>query len=218
MVRQHFDNSLNELQTSLIELSQLVERSISNATASLLSHDPNLIERVESDDDQIDDLTDFIEQSALNLIRTQQPVASDLRILMSIIHISVELERIGDYAEGLAHISSYIGPSPTIGVNSIITQMSELSSTMMKHSILALVNRDVALAQSVIESDSELDVLYKQNFKVLLEGMLNDSNAIEHGTYLTWAFHDFERIGDRAENIAERVVYLVTGNNRDSLT
>ena len=89
---------------------------------------------------------------------------------------------------------------------------------MMKNSILALVNRDVALAQSVIESDSELDVLYKQNFKVLLEGMLNDSNAIEHGTYLTWAFHDFERIGDRAENIAERVVYLVTGNNRDSST
>ena len=180
MVRQHFDNSLNELQTSLIELSQLVERSISNATASLLSHDPSLIERVESDDDQIDDLTDFIEQSALNLIRTQQPVASDLRILMSIIHISVELERIGDYAEGLAHISSYIGPSPNIGVNSIITQMSELSSTMMKNSILALVNRDVALAQSVIESDSELDSLYKQNFKVLLEGMLNDSNAIQH--------------------------------------
>lgn len=216
MVRAHFDNSLNELQTSLIELSELVERSVSNATSVLLSHDATLIQRIESDDNEIDELTDFIEQSALNLIRTQQPVATDLRIIMSLIHISVELERIGDYAEGLAHISAYIGPSPAIEVNQVITQMSELSVTMMKNSILALVNRDVASAHKVIEGDTALDELYKETSQTLLQGMMNNPAAIEHGTYLTWALHDFERIGDRAENIAERVVYLVTGNNRDS--
>jgi phosphate transport system protein len=214
MVRAHFDNSLHELENSLVKLSQLVERSLSNAFWSLKNQDLSLATQVKEDDDPIDELTDFIEQSALNLIRTQQPVANDLRILMSIIHISVELERIGDYAEGIANITSLIGNVPTLSILTSMVTMAELATTMVKNSILALANRDLELAQSVITSDEEVDSLYSSIFDELLNTMITDSATIQHATYFMWVSHDFERIGDRSENIAERVVYLITGNNR----
>ena len=211
MVRADFDRNLKLLQEELLLLGGLVEKSIVDAIEALKTRDIELSHKVVSQDDIIDQKTNQIEEKAIDLIATQQPIAIDLRTLMSVIHISVELERMGDYAEGIGKIGVMMGNDPPVKPLVDIPKMAAKSSDMLKRSLDALVKRDPALARKVCEDDDEVDNLYDVIYKDLIALMIDDPTTIQRATYLMWVAHDLERIADRATNIAERVIFLVTG-------
>ena len=211
MVRADFDRNLKLLQEELLLLGGLVEKAIVDAIEALKTRDIELSHKVVSQDDIIDQKTNQIEEKAIDLIATQQPIAIDLRTLMSVIHISVELERMGDYAEGIGKIGVMMGNDPPVKPLVDIPKMATKSSDMLKRSLDALVKRDPALARKVCEDDDEVDNLYDVIYKDLIALMIDDPTTIQRATYLMWVAHDLERIADRATNIAERVIFLVTG-------
>ena len=138
-------------------------------------------------------------------------MARDLRAIIALLHITVELERIGDYAEGIGKISVMMGEEPPLKPLIDIPRMAEKATQMLRSSMDSLVSRDVVMANQVLQDDDEVDELYDQVYRELLIFMLQDPRAIQRATYLLWAAHDLERIADRATNIAERVIFLVTG-------
>ena len=211
MVRADFDRNLKLLQEELLLLGGLVEKAIVDSIEALKTRDIELSHKIVSQDDIIDQKTNQIEEKAIDLIATQQPIAIDLRTLMSVIHISVELERMGDYAEGIGKIGIMMGNDPPVKPLVDIPKMAAKASDMLKRSLDALVKRDPALARQVCEDDDEVDNLYDLIYKDLIALMIDDPTTIQRATYLMWVAHDLERIADRATNIAERVIFLVTG-------
>jgi len=211
MVRADFDRNLKLLQEELLLLGGLVEKAIMESIQALKTRDIELSHKIVSQDDIIDIKTNQIEEKAIDLIATQQPIAIDLRTLMSVIHISVELERIGDYAEGIGKIGIMMGDEPPVKPLVDIPRMADKSSTMLKLSLDALVRRDPILAKQVCADDDEVDNLYDIIYRDLISLMISDPTTIQRATYLMWVAHDLERIADRATNIAERVIFLVTG-------
>ena len=209
--RAEFDHALQELQDSLLSLGSMVEKAIARATAALRDRDLEASRQVIREDDVIDRRRAELEERVVDLIASQQPVAVDLRSLIATLHVSMELERIGDYAEGISKISLMMGDQPPVKPLVDIPRMAEKSSAMLRSALDALVRRDVALAKQVLADDDEVDALYDQVYHELLLMMLQDPKIIERATYLIWAAHDLERIADRATNIAEQVIYFVTG-------
>ena len=168
------------------------------------------------EDDYIDQKRYEIEDRCVDLIATQQPIAGDLRAIIALLHITVELERIGDYAEGIAKISLLMGDEPPLKPLIDIPRMAEKATTMLRNSMDSLVSRDTIKANQVLKDDDEVDQLYDQVYRELLVFMLQNPQTIQRATYLLWAAHDLERIADRATNIAERVIFLVTGKMVES--
>ncbi len=210
-VRSGLDRRLSMLQDDVVALGNMVEKSIVRALDSLQRRDLQAAEEVVKEDDYIDSKRFEIEEQCIDLIATQQPMAGDLRILVTILHIAVELERMGDYAEGIAKITLMIGEEPLLKPLVDIPRMSEKAIQMLHRSLEAFVNRDTVAAIQVCNQDDEVDELYDQVYRELLGLMIEDPSTIQRATYLLWVSHDLERIADRATNIAERVVYLVTG-------
>ncbi len=211
MPRTDFDRSLQEIQDELLVLGSMVEKSIDRSVLALKNRDLSLSKTVIDDDDLIDDLRNKIEEKSISVIATQNPMAGDLRTVISVLYIAEELERMGDYAEGIAKISLSIGKEPMLKPLVDIPRMAEKSSKMLSRSLDALVNRDEQLAIQVCRDDNEVDELYNQVYRELLTFMISDPKTIERATYLLWVSHNIERIADRATNISERVLYLITG-------
>lgn len=211
MPRTDFDRSLQEIQDELLVLGSMVEKSIDRSVMALKNRDLPLSKTVIDDDDLIDDLRNKIEEKCISVIATQNPMAGDLRTVISVLYIAEELERMGDYAEGIAKISLSIGKEPMLKPLVDIPRMAEKSSKMLSGSLDALVNRDEQLAIQVCRDDNEVDELYNQVYRELLTFMISDPKTIERATYLLWVSHNIERIADRATNISERVLYLITG-------
>ena len=211
MVRADFDRNLKLLQEELLLLGGLVEKAIVDSIEALKTRNLELSHKVVAQDDLIDKKTNEIEEKAIDLIATQQPIAIDLRTLMSVIHISVELERMGDYAEGIGKIGIMMGNDPPVKPLVDIPKMADKASGMLKRSLDSLVRRDPILARQVCDDDDEVDNLYDQIYNDLIQLMISDPSTIQRATYLMWAAHDLERIADRATNIGERVIFLVTG-------
>ncbi len=213
--RAEFDRDLRLLQDELLALGSMAEKAVVKAVEALRTRDLTMSQQVVRDDDAIDEKRAELEERAVDLIAIQQPVASDLRMLIAAVHVSMELERIGDYAEGIGKISLMMGDQPPIKPLVDIPRMAEKSTAMLRSSLDALVNHDVDRAYQVLRDDDEVDALYDQVYRELLLIMVQDPKVIERGTYLLWASHDLERIADRATNIAEQVIYLVTGKRPD---
>ncbi len=211
MAREDFDRDLRQLQDDLLTMGSMVEKAIARALDALRRRDLESAREVVSHDDYIDQRRYEIEERAINLIATQQPMAGDLRTLVAILHIAVELERMGDYAEGIAKIGIAMGDEAPLKPLVDIPRMAEKAADMVRRSLDALVNRDVVTATQVGKDDDEVDALYEQVYRDLLTCMLQDPKTIQRATYLLWVAHDLERIADRATNIGERVIYLVTG-------
>lgn len=188
-----------------------MEKAIATSLQALKDRDLKTSERVIKEDDFIDRKRWELEDRCLELIATQQPMAVDLRVLVTILHISVELERMGDYAEGIGKISLLMGDEPPLKPLVDIPLMAEKASDMLNRSLDALVRRDTAEAVAVCNKDDEVDELYDQVYDDLLALMIQDPANVQRATYLLWVAHDLERIADRATNIAERVVFMVTG-------
>ena len=163
------------------------------------------------EDDYIDQKQFQLEEQCVEIIATQQPMASDLRTIIVILHIAVELERMGDYAEGIAKISLMMGDEPPLKPLIDIPRMSEMATDMLRRSLDALVHKDTVAAMGVCHDDDDVDALYDQVYRELIFFMIQDPKTIQRATYLLWVAHDLERVADRATNIAERVIFMVTG-------
>ena len=210
-VRAGMDLQLKMLEDEVVMLGGMVEKSIARALDALSRRDLTASEQVVREDDYIDSKRFEIEEKCIDIIATQQPMAGDLRVVVTILHVIVELERMGDYAEGIARISLLMGNEPTLKPLIDIPRMADKATTMLHRSLDALVNRDTVTALQVCSEDDAVDALYDQVYRELLLFMIEDPKVIQRATYLLWVAHDVERIADRATNIAERVVYLVTG-------
>jgi phosphate transport system protein len=211
MVRADFDRHLRMLQSDLLILGSMAEKSIAKALDALRRRDLEASRQVILEDDIIDMKRFQLEDQCLELIATQQPMAGDLRSIISILHISVELERVGDYAEGISKISLMMGDEPPMKPLIDIPRMSEMAIDMLRRSLDALVHRDTVAALGVCHDDDDVDALYNQVYQELVFFMIQDPKTIQRATYLLWVAHDLERVADRATNIAERVIFLVTG-------
>lgn len=211
MPREAFDEQLKELEQELLEMGALVDRAIDRSVQALADRDIDLSRQVIKDDDAINDVQHDIEERCLVLIATQQPLASDLRVIFAVANIATELERMADHAKGIGQIGVMMGPREPLKPLIDIPRMAQKARWLLETELEAFVNRDVELARSLGDEDDEVDRLYDQVFRELLIFMMDDPRTITRATYLLWTAHNLERIADRAINIGERVVFLVTG-------
>jgi phosphate transport system protein len=211
MPREDFDLRLIRLEQEVEGLAGSVSKAINRAVDALKNRDLESSRRVIEEDDYIDRRRFELEETCLDLIATQQPMGRDLRTIIALMFIVSELERMGDYAEGIAKISLAMGEAPPLKPLIDIPRMADKASTMLNDSIDALITRDTVKANQVWQADDEVDALYDQVYRELLLFMIQDPSTIQRATYLLWVAHDLERIADRATNIAERVMFVVTG-------
>jgi phosphate transport system protein len=215
MPREDFENNLKIIQDELIQLSSMVEKSLFKSIDALRNRDIKASRQVIEDDDVIDEKQQSIENTCIDLIALEAPMAGDLRVIISVMMMATELERIGDYAEGIGKISLAMGDLPPLKPLIDIPRMADLATGMLRRSISAFINRDTAEATSVRKDDDIVDDLYDQVYRELLTFMMADPSTIQRATYLLWVAHDIERVADRTTNISERVIWLVTGQNPD---
>lgn len=211
MPRDTFDHKLRELEEDLVRMGGMVNDTISRSIEALKNQDVELARRIIADDDQIDSFQYDLEERALILIATQQPMASDLRTIASIINVANELERIGDYAEGIATITVRSADQPLLKPLIDVPRMAEMVRDMLRGSLDAFIRRDVEWAQQINSKDDLVDALYEQVYRELLIFMMEDPRTIRRATYLIWVAHNLERMADRTTNICERIIFMVTG-------
>ncbi len=211
MPREHYDQQLRSLQDDLLRLASLVESSIQRSVTALKNQDVEEARRVISDDDLVDRRQYALEDKALLLIARQAPMAADLRMISAVISIASELERIGDYAEGIAKITIRGANEPLLKPLIDVPRMADLAIRMLRQAVDAFVNRDVEAARRLTEEETEVDQLTTQVQNELLSYMLRDPKNIERALHLMFVAHNLERVADRTTNIAERLIFLVTG-------
>jgi phosphate transport system protein len=214
MPRRLFDQHLRELQDHVLAMGSMVEIALSRSMDALKNRDLDLANRVIQDDRQIDQKRFEIEEQCIDLIVTQQPLASDLRIIIAVLNIIVDLERIGDHAEGIAKISIMIGNEPPLKPLIDLPRMSDLTIGMLRRVLQAFIAHDTEAAAKICEEDDVIDNLYDQVFRELLVFMAEDPKTITRATRLIWVGHNLERSADRVTNIGERIIYVVTGNRQ----
>lgn len=211
MVRQIFQEQIRELLEDLLEMGRMVADSIDRSIQSLAKQDEDLARQVIEFDDEINALQHDIDEKCLVLIATQQPMASDLRAILAVSNIAAELERIGDYTEGIARLAVKLAGRPLLKPLIDIPRMAEEGRRMLLTSLDAFARQDVETARQVGEADDLVDALYDQVFRELLVIMMEDPRTITQATYLIWVAHNLERIADRTTNIAERVIFMDSG-------
>jgi phosphate transport system protein len=213
--RQDFDRDLEKLEAELILMSGLVEQAIFNALNALKNRDIERSQTVIDEDDRIDETELEIQRSCVELIRREAPMASDLRRIIASLHIAGELERIGDYAEGIAKISITMGSQPPLKELIDIPRMGDMAVSMLKRALEAFISRDPDFVRNLgveLENeDDEVDDLYAKVQGDLMELVKSNPDNAERATYLMWVAHNVERVADRAMNIVERALYQATG-------
>jgi phosphate transport system protein len=202
---------MRELERDVLQMGETVIGAINQSVAALKDLNADQAKRVIANDTQVDRKRWELEDRCVDLIATQQPVASDLREIIATLSIVRDLERIGDYAEGIGKIVLMHGDEPLVRALTYLPAMAEKAIRMLRESLDAFIKRDAKLARAICDEDDAVDKLYDQAYHDLLGYMIKDPSVITRATYLIWAAHNVERIADRATNISESVVYLVTG-------
>jgi phosphate transport system protein len=211
MVRQVFQEQIRELLEDLLEMGRMVADSIDRSIEALARQDEDLANQVVEFDDEINALQHDIDEKCLVLIATQQPMAGDLRAILAVSNIAAELERIGDYTEGVARLAIKLSGKPFIKPLIDIPRMAEEGRRMLLTSLEAFARQDVETARQIGKADDMVDALYDQIFRELLVIMMEEPKTITQATYLLWVAHNLERIADRTTNIAERVIFMDSG-------
>ena len=209
--RGALERELERIRSDILRMGSLVERAIERSVQALKDRDPDLAQQVINDDAEINQLRYDIEEHCLELIATQQPAASDLRMVIAATHLAVELERMADHAAGTAEITRRIYQEPLLKPLIDLSIMAKVAQEMIHAALDAFVAFDADAAQKVAARDDEMDGLYQQVFRELLTYMLEDPRNISRATYLLWVAHNLERIGDRVTNVCERVIFMATG-------
>lgn len=211
MPRTTFEGQLNTLKNEMLELGVDVGHTISRGVEALKTRDRTLAQEIIRHDDEINRRRYEIEEACYELMATQQPLANDLREIVSILLIAIELERIADHSKNLAEIVIYMGDEPLLKPLIDIPRMAETCEAMLNDALEAFVRNDAELARRVSNRDDEVDNLYQQIFRELLTYVVEDPRTVKRALNLLFAAHNLERIGDRITNIGERVIYAATG-------
>ncbi|ADH60425.1 phosphate uptake regulator, PhoU [Thermoanaerobacter mathranii subsp. mathranii str. A3] len=215
MNRTHFEKELEGLHYDILKMGSLVEEMIANAITSLVNHDTELAQKVIDDDDRIDKMEVEIDNKCAKIIVTQQPIARDLRIVLTGLKIVTDLERMADYAVDIAKTTLRIAHQKYIKPLIDIPRMAEIVREMVKMSLDSYVRQDLDLARTIGEKDDIVDALYKQVFMEPLTYMMEDPRNIDQASQLLFVARYLERIADHATNVCEWVIYLDTGEHID---
>ena len=210
-MRTVFHKRLREIQDEILVMGSMVGKAILRSVEALKDRDINLAQHIIDDDQGINKKRFEIEERCIELIATQQPMATDLRTIAAILNIITEIERMGDYAVGIARIVILIGGEPPLKALVDIPLMAEKTTDMLNRSLDAFINRNAEAAKKIAKEDDMIDNLYDQVFRELLIIMAEDPKTITRATRLIWTAHNLERAADRVTNICERVVFIVTG-------
>ncbi|MCL2034595.1 MAG: phosphate signaling complex protein PhoU [Oscillospiraceae bacterium] len=215
-MRTRFEEQLTHLNNALIEMGALVERTIADADKALIGQDVELAKKIIASDDEIDHMEQEIESLCLKIILQQQPVAGDLRLVSSVLKIATDLERIGDHATDISEITILLAGKQYLKKLEHIPQMAEATMKMVTKSIDAFVKKDLELAREIIASDDIVDNLFDTVKAELVELIKMNKDNSDQAIDLIMIAKYFERIGDHATNIAEWVVFSLTGMHKDS--
>jgi phosphate transport system protein len=213
--RLALDRELTALRDNVLRLSTLVDSAIERSVQALKDQDVELARQVMADDLKVNDMRFEIEANCYRLLATQQPTARDLRSIVTAIHIVVELERIGDHAEGIAKTAIELAKEPMLKPLIDVPRMAQISREMMHDSLNAYLDWNAEQAGQIAQRDDEVDQLNDQVYRELLTFMLQDTRNINRATHLLWVSHNLERIADRITNICERVIFMVTGEMQE---
>jgi phosphate transport system protein len=211
MLRKAFIQEIDNTKDEIFILGSLVEQAIYTSVDALKAHSMDTSQQVIENDAVINAKRFEIAGQVLNIIAMQQPMAHDLRVLASILEITSELERIGDYAKGIAMLCIRIGSQPVIKHLTDLTMMAELSMNMLHRSLVAFADEDADTARKIPDEDDQVDNLYVQFYRVTLTYFIENPSSIDEVNYLMWAAHNLERAADRVSNICERTIFVATG-------
>lgn len=211
MIRKTFENELQQVKDEVLLLGSMVERAILDSVEALKKRDIQAAEKILEADREINKKRFEIENQLMILIATQQPMAHDLRLLASTMEIISELERMGDYAKGIANINIRMGDQPLLKPLIDVPRMAQKGTDMLHRALAAFVNEDVEAAKAIPIEDDEVDALYNQVYRELMTFVISDPKAIERANWLIWVAHNLERVADRVTNICERTVFIATG-------
>ena len=211
MLRKTFENEIQQLKDDVLVLGSMVEQAILTSVEALRKRDIKASQRIFEDDKQINAKRFEIENKLMILIATQQPMAHDLRLLASSMEIISELERMGDYAKGIANINIRMGDAPLLKPLIDIPRMAQIGVEMLHQALSAFVNEDVETAKNIPVKDDEVDALYNQVYRELMTFVIQDPKTIERANWLLWVAHNLERVADRVTNICERTIFIATG-------
>jgi len=214
-IRSQFDRELRAVQDNLLRMAGLLDEAIERSIQALAERDMELARRVVVDDFKVNDLRFKVENQCLTLIATQQPAATDLRIIIAAMNIILDLERMADHAAGIPKIVLKMGDLPLIKPLVDIPRMADEVRGMTRTALDAYIARDVDTAKSIAKRDDVVDELYHQVFRDLVNFLASDPSATNRALHLLFAAHNLERIGDRAVNIAERAIYIASGEMRE---
>jgi len=211
MLRKTFESEIQQVKDDVLVLGSMVEQALLDSVESLKKRDVKASQKIFADDQAINKKRFDIENTLMVLIATQQPMAHDLRLLASCMEIISELERMGDYAKGIANINIRMGEAPLLKPLIDVPRMAQKGVDMLHRALTAFVNEDVETAKSLPVEDDEVDALYNQVYRELMTFILQDPTTIERANWLLWVAHNLERFADRVTNICERTVFIATG-------
>jgi phosphate transport system protein len=214
-MRTDYERNLKQLQDKVLAMGSMVEKAIIFSMDSMKNRDVDLANRAIADDIFINAKRFEIEEECVHLIATQAPMARDLRIIVAVLNIIIDLERIGDHAAGNAKITVMLGDEPPLKPLIDLPRMADKTADMLHRALDAFVRRDADSARAITKEDDEVDALYDQIFRELLYFMTQDPKTVGRATRLIWAAHNMERSADRVTNICERVVFVVTGKQEE---
>lgn len=214
-MRKTFEQEMQQAKDNLLQLGRMVEQSILDSVEALKKRDLEGARNILEIDKEINKKRFEIENEVMILIATQQPLAHDLRLLASIFDIISELERMGDYAKGIANINIRMGEEALLKPLIDIPRMAQKCADMLHRALSALVEEDVEAANAIPMEDDEVDALYNQIYRELMTFVIKDARTIERASWLLWVAHNLERVADRVTNICERTIYVATGELRE---
>jgi phosphate transport system protein len=211
MPRERLDREFHHLQDEVLLLGSMVEQAVLDSVEALKRRDLVSSKQVYRGDRLINEKRFAIENAILVLIATQQPMAHDLRLLAAMLEVITELERMGDYAKGIAKVNSLLGDTAVPIPVYEVTRMAEVGVSMLHRALTAFINEDAEMARLIPDEDEEVDELYNRIYRQLVSAMIANPEIIDHASYLLWVAHNLERTADRVTNICERTVFLTTG-------
>ena len=215
MTRETLERKIQELLDEVLLLGSMVEQATLGAVRALKDRDLAKSEEIYNGDKAVNDKRFQIEERAITIIATQQPMARDLRILAAILEIITELERMGDYAKGIGRININLGPESRVKTPVDLIKMAETSVDMLHRALEAFVNGNEALARAIPVDDDKVDADYRRIQDEILDQMVAHPKEIEDINRLLWATHNLERLADRVTNICERTLFVITGELRE---
>ncbi len=210
-MRSMYHKKLREIQDDVLVMGGMVGEAILGSVEALKNRDLDLAQRIVEGDQKVNNLRFAIEERCIQLIVTQQPIANELRIIIAVLNIITEMERIGDYAGGIAKIAIMIGDEPPVKPLIDIPTMADKAVDMLRRSLDAFLNKDAEAARQICDEDDVVDNLYDQIYLELVGLMTKDPTIVSRATRLIWVAHDLERSADRVTNICERVIFVITG-------